>query len=384
MTKFIITLLSYIFISFNSISFSEELNNKIKVGLLAPFSGEYKKLGESLLLSTQLALDEINDTRLIIIPRDSGSNDKEQLNLAIKEIIEKGAKVIIGPIDSSFSEELNKYKDVVFISLSNSNPRISNNVINIGISLESQLTSLSNFITKKKKNKTVIMYPKNQYENFIDKKIKSMRLKNYKVFKYNPDPKILTGEIEELTNYAQRKRNLETRKKVLKQEEGNNSKKELEKLEQLYTLGGVDFDSVIIIDFGNNLKSVLTSLIFTDVDDEAVLFTTVNQWFDQSIFFENTVKNLYFPSVDLKQFEKYNKLYFKTFEVEPSEITILAYDALGLIYYIWNKNNGINSINNFFIKEEIKGKIGTFQFKNNRVSQKLKIYKTSGNQFKED
>jgi hypothetical protein len=321
---------------------------------------------------------------LIIIPRDSGSNNKEQLNLAIKEIIEKGAKVIIGPIDSSFPEELNKYKDVVFISLSNSNPRMSNNVINIGISLESQLTSLSNFITKKKKNKTVIMYPKNQYENFIDKKIKSMGLKNYKVFKYNPDPKILTGEIEELTNYAQRKRNLETRKKVLKQEEGNNSKKELEKLEQLYTLGGVDFDSVIIIDFGSNLKSVLTSLIFTDVDDEAVLFTTVNQWFDQSIFFENTVKNLYFPSVDLEQFEKYNKLYFKTFEIEPSEITILAYDALGLIYYIWNKNNGINSINNFFIKEDIKGKIGTFQFKNNKVSQKLKIYKTSGNQFKED
>jgi len=384
MTKFIITLLSYIFISFNSISFSEVLNNKIKVGLLAPFSGEYKKLGESLLLSTQLALDEINDTRLIIIPRDSGSNNKEQLNLAIKEIIEKGAKVIIGPIDSSFPEELNKYKDVVFISLSNSNPRMSNNVINIGISLESQLTSLSNFINKKKKNKTVIMYPKNQYENFIDKKIKSMGLKNYKVFKYNPDPKILTGEIEELTNYAQRKRNLETRKKVLKQEEGNNSKKELEKLEQLYTLGGVDFDSVIIIDFGSNLKSVLTSLIFTDVDDEAVLFTTVNQWFDQSIFFENTVKNLYFPSVDLEQFEKYNKLYFKTFEIEPSEITILAYDALGLIYYIWNKNNGINSINNFFIKEDIKGKIGTFQFKNNKVSQKLKIYKTSGNQFKED
>ena len=384
MTKFIITLLSYIFISFNSISFSEVLNNKIKVGLLAPFSGEYKKLGESLLLSTQLALDEINDTRLIIIPRDSGSNNKEQLNLAIKEIIEKGAKVIIGPIDSSFPEELNKYKDVVFISLSNSNPRMSNNVINIGISLEYQLTSLSNFITKKKKNKTVIMYPKNQYENFIDKKIKSMGLKNYKVFKYNPDPKILTGEIEELTNYAQRKRNLETRKKVLKQEEGNNSKKELEKLEQLYTLGGVDFDSVIIIDFGSNLKSVLTSLIFTDVDDEAVLFTTVNQWFDQSIFFENTVKNLYFPSVDLEQFEKYNKLYFKTFEIEPSEITILAYDALGLIYYIWNKNNGINSINNFFIKEDIKGKIGTFQFKNNKVSQKLKIYKTSGNQFKED
>ena len=69
--------------------------------------------------------------------------------------------------------------------------------------------------------------------------------------------------------------------------------KELGRLEQLYTLGDVNFDSVIIIDFGNSLKSVLTSLIFTDVDQDKVLFTTVNQWFDESIFYENSVKNLY-------------------------------------------------------------------------------------------
>ena len=34
-------------------------------------------------------------------------------------------------------------------------------------------------------------------------------------------------------------------------------------------------------------------------------------------------------------------------------------------------------------KEKIKGKIGTFEFKNNRVSQKLKMYKAENNSFKE-
>ena len=75
---------------------------------------------------------------------------------------------------------------------------------------------------------------------------------------------------------------------------------ELIKLEQRYTLGKVNFDSVIIIDFGNSLKSVLASLAFQDVNDEEILFTTVNQWFDESIFYENSVKNLYYPSVNLK------------------------------------------------------------------------------------
>ena len=383
MIKNIVTFLSYIFLLFYSNLIADEHSEKLKVGLLAPFSGEYKKLGESLLLSTQLALNEIGNENIIIIPRDSGSNNKESLNLAIKEIRSNGAKIIIGPMTSSSFKELGKYNDTIFISLSNKEPKISNNVINIGISLESQLAAIERLLIKEKKIKTVILYPKNKYEKFIDKKIKSLKLKNYEVFKYNSDPRILTGEIEKLTNYSQRKKNLKIRKNILQKKDDARSKKELEILESLYTLGSVDFDSVIVIDFGNNLKSVLSSLVYTDVDDKKVLIATINQWFDESIFRENLVKNLYFPSVDMKQFKKYNKNYFKTFGVKPDEITILAYDALGLIYYIWNKNNNISNIGDFFIKEKIKGKIGTFEFKEKKVFQKLKIYKTQNDKFKE-
>ena len=383
MIKIIIIFLSYITILFNFNLIANESDGKLRIGLLAPFSGEYKSLGKSLLLSTQLALDEINEKNIIIIPRDSGTNDKNKLNLAIKEIINNGAKVIIGPTDSSFSTELEKYRDTIFISLSNKEPRISNNVINIGISLESQLKTIEQFLISQKKSKTLVLYPKNNYEKFIDQKIKLLKLKNFKVFKYNPDPRILTGEIEKLTNYSQRKRNLEKRKKVLKKNDNEKSKRELKILDKLYTLGSVNFDSIIIIDFGNSLKSVLASLIFSDVDDQSVTFTTVNQWFDESIFRQNSVKNLYFPSVDMKKFKKYNKNYYKTFSLKPDEITILSYDALGLIYYVWKKNDGINTINDFFIKEKIKGKIGTFQFKDGKVSQNLKMYKTDKDKFKE-
>ena len=383
MIKIIITVLSYIFLLFNTSLSSDENDGKLRVGLLAPFSGEYKNLGESLLLSTQLALTEIDNGNIIIIPRDSGSNDKERLNLAIKEIIDNGAKVIIGPMTSSAFKEVEKYKNTIFISLSNKKPRISNNLINIGISLESQLEAIEQLLIKEKKKKTVILYPKNEYEKFIDEKIKLTQLKNYKIFKYSSDPRVLTGEIEKLTNYSQRKKNLETRINILKKKDDTQSQRELKVLERLFTLGSVSFDSVIIIDFGNSLKSVLSSLVYTDVDDSKVLISTVNQWFDESIFRENLVKTLYFPSVDMKNFKKYNQNYFKSFGIKPDAITILAYDALGLIHYVWKKNRGINSINDFFIKEKIKGKIGTFEFKDRKVSQKLKIYKTDKDKFKE-
>ena len=382
MIKIVITFLSYIFILFNSNLIADD-DAKLRIGLLAPFSGEYRNLGESLLLSTQLALNEIANKDIVIIPRDSGTNEKDKLNLAIKEIIDNGAKIIIGPMTSSSFKELGKYRDTIFISLSNKEPKISNNVINIGISLESQLSAIEKFLIKKKKKKTVVLYPKNEYEKFIDEKIKLFKLKNFKIFKYSSDPRVLTGQIEKLTDYGRRKKDLQKRKDVLKKQDNERSKRELKVLDKLYTLGSVDFDSLIIIDFGNNLKSVLASLIFSDVSDEDVLFTTVNQWFDESIFRENSVKNLYFPSVDMKQFKKYNEKYFRTFSLKPDEITILSYDALGLIYYIWNKNKGIKTINDFFIKEKIKGKIGTFEFKDGKVSQQLKIYKTVKGRFKE-
>jgi len=374
-------LLFYIIFIFNSNLFSDENNNTLKVGLLAPLSGPYSEIGESLLYSLQLALEEINDKNVIVVPRDSGFNNKEKLNFAINDMRSSGIKIVIGPITYDEFEEVKKYNDLVFISPSNISPKFTNNIISIGVSLESQLTTLIEFIKKEKKKNTIIMYPKNEYLELIEKKVDNLSLNNVKKFTYSSNPEVLTGEIETLTNYTQRKRNLELRKKMFEDKEDPQSLKELERLEKLYTLGDVNFDSVIIIDFGNNLKSVLTSLVYTDVNQDKVLFTTINQWFDESIFYENTIKNLYYPSVNYKEFKKYNNKYFEKFKIYPNEITILAYDALGLIYYAWKKNGNISSVNDFLFKNKIKGKIGTFSFKNREVTQELNIYKTDKKKF---
>jgi len=381
MKKKILTIITYILVFFNSNLLSNENNNVLKIGLLAPLSGEYKELGQSLLYSLQLALDEIGDKNVYIIPRDSGSSDKKKLNDAIREIRSQGANIVIGPINNSDFDEVKKYNNMTFISPSNINPDFQNNIISIGVSFESQMQALKKFIKKQKKTKTIILMPKNQYANLIERKLNKLELKNFKIFKYSPDPKILTGEIEVLTNYSQRKKNLELRKKMFEDKDDEQSKRQLQRLEQKYTLGKVNFDSVIIIDFGNNLKSVLTSLVFTDVDQDKVLFTTLNQWFDESIFYENTVKSLYYPSVNYKEYKKYKEDYFKTFRASPSEITILAYDALGLIYYAWKKKGKINGVNDFAFKGKIKGKIGKFSFIDKKIVQELNIYKAENKKF---
>ena len=376
-----ILLITYILIFFNNNSFAEE-KNILRVGLLAPFSGEYRDIGQSIMLSLQLALKEVNDDNITIYPRDSGFNDKQKFLSAVESLRQENVKIVIGPTNFNNFNYLNNYRDMIFISPSNTNPKVQDNVLSIGVSLESQIKAIENFLIKNEKKKTIIMFPRNKFENLVESKIKNLKIKNYKIFKYNPDPKVLTNEIEKLTNYKQRKRNLISRVKILEKKDDEASKIELKRLEQKYTIGKVNFDSVIIIDFGDSLKSVLTSLVYSDVSQKDVLITTVNQWFDKSIFLENSIKHLYYPSIDFKNFEKYKKKFSKIYGIQPSEITILTYDALGLIYYIWNKKNyKISSIKDFMIKDSIKGKIGTFNFIDGKFIQNLHIYKASNKKF---
>ncbi len=334
------------------------------------------------MLSLQLALKEIGDDNVKIFPRDTGFNNENKLVSSIESLQKENVRIVIGPINFEDFNVVKSYKDMIFISPSNTDPNVQNNILSVGVSLESQIKSIEEFIKKNNRKKTIIMYPKNEYTKLIDSKINNMNLEKKKIFKYDPDPKVLTGDIEKLTNYKQRKRNLISRVKMLEEKEDEASKIELKRLEQKYTIGKVNFDSVIIIDFGNSLKSVLTSLVYSDVNQDDVIIITVNQWFDKSIFLENSIKNLYYPSVNIKNFEKYTNKYSKAFGLQPSEITILTYDALGLIYYIWNKKNyKITSVKDFTIKDKIKGKIGTFNFENGKLIQELNMYKVSDNKF---
>ena len=377
-----IIIITYILLSFNFNSFADENQRSLKIGLLAPFSGEYKDMGQSIMLSLQMALEEINDKNIKIFPRDSGFNNPEKLIQSIESLKEENIKIVIGPISHEDFKTLSEFKDMIFISPSNIEPKVQSNILSIGVSLESQIKSIEEFIKKNKRKKTIIMYPKNKYSPLIDSKINSINLNNKKIFKYSDDPKVLTSDIEKLTNYKQRKRNLISRVKILEEKDDDASKLELKRLEQKYTIGNVNFDSVIIIDFGDSLKSVLTSLVYSDVDQKDVLIVTANQWFDKSIFLENSIKSLYYPSIDIKNFQKYKKKYSKIYGLQPTEITILTYDALGLIYYIWNKKNyKITSMKDFIIKDNIKGKIGTFNFIDGRLIQKLSMYKVSDKKF---
>ena len=356
-------------------------NEKIKIGLLVPLTGKNSEIGESIIKSVRLAINRINNSSIEIIPKDTRSNPETTLEVA-KELANSGVKIIIGPVYNKNLIYLNKLNEITFLALTNKNNNFSKNIINAGINATSQLNAINKFIESNKIEKTIFLTPDRSFRNEIEEAISNSKIKILENYIYNTDPTKLTKQIEKITRYEVRKQNLEDEIIRLEKSDQNNKERLIERLKRKDTLGDVSFDSVVISDFDESLKSVTTSLLYTDVSPKEKYFITLNQWFDESLLKETSAQPLYFPSANKNNYDKFSSEYFKKYNQYPNQLSFLSYDLVGLVYYLILQNNSIIDQNMFSKKTLFKGKVGIFEIKNNKINHILNFYKVEDEEFK--
>ena len=374
MKKIFKIFLIIIIISLFKVSFSFANDAKIKIGLLVPLTGENKNLGQSIIKSTRMALNDIGTSKIEIYPKDTGLNPNKTLQAA-KELKSLGVRIFIGPVFFKSLIYLNEIDDVIFLSLTNKITDIPENVVSGGVNSLSQINTIKKFLELNEIKKTIFLTPNLNYKNEIETAIKQSKIKISKKYTYDIEPTKLTKQIEEITNYKVRKQNLEDEIYRIKNSNEANKEKKIKKLEQRYTLGGLNFDAVIIADFDESLKSVTTSLLYTDVSPKQKYFITFNQWFDKGLLNEIDIQPLYYPSINKNNFDDYKQKFFKEFNEYPSHLSLLSYDLVGLVYYLSLKNNFSDNSKLFKVKNTFKGKIGIFDIKNNKINHRLNFYK---------
>jgi len=374
----IILLLTLTFSVFIEEVFARE---KIRIGLLVPLTGKNSEIGQSIIKSTRLAINKINNSSIEIIPRDTESTPAATLKAA-KELGELGIKIIIGPVFNKNQAYLDELKGITFISLTNMSGNKSKNIINAGINATSQLNTIKKFLDLNKIKKTIFLTPDVNYKNEIEKAISISKIKIIENYIYNTDPTKITQQIEKITRYDIRKKNLEDEIIRLKKSDQNNKERLIERLKKRDTLGSVKFDSIIIADFDESLKSVTTSLLYTDISPKKKYFITLNQWFDKSLLVEASLQPIYFPSINKKNYEDFSLEYFEKFNQYPNQLSFLSFDLVGLIYYLIIQNNSVVDEKIFTKKNLFKGKIGIFEIKNNKINHVLNFYKVEDDEFK--
>ena len=359
--------------------FSEE---KVNVGLIVPLTGEYSYIGKSILKSTRMALNKIDDNRIVVIPKDTKANPIDTLRVS-KELSMMGVNIIIGPVFNESNKYLDELKNISFLSFTNKIRNNPKNVISAGVNAISQISTIRKYLLDNNLNNTIFLVPETEYRREIEYAIKKSNLILKEKFIYSKDPTLLTKQIEDLTRYQQRKQNLENEIKKIENSNTLNKKKKIDELKKKDTLGFINFDSVIIADFSESLKSVATSLLYTDVSSKRVKYITLNQWFDESLLKETSLHPIYFPSINKDNYEIFQKEYIQNFKNTPNQISFLSYDLIGLVYYLLI-NNDFKIDENLFIKEnKFKGKIGIFEINKKTITHQLNFYEIENQSFKE-
>ena len=369
--KFLIVIFFILFFDNNH---SISLETKIKVGLLVPLTGEDEKLGKLIIKSTRMAIEDLNANVFEIYPKDTGSNPDKTIE-SVKSLNEMGVNIVVGPIFYKNLNSLKEFENITFLSLTNRTLNISENIISSGVNATSQLNAIKNFIKLKELNKTIFLTPELDYKIEIKKGIKQSRIKINKHHLYETEPTKLTKQIEKITNYKIRKQNLIDEITRIENSNDPNKENKINLLKKKYTLGDVDFDSIVISDFQESLKSVITSFLYSDVSPKKKYFITFNQWFDESLVKEENIQPLYYPSINKKNLENFKNKFFLKYNEYPNHLSLLSYDLIGLIYYLSLKD-GLNDPNKLFKKKNsFKGKIGIFNVENNKINHKLNFYK---------
>ena len=169
-----------IFILLLSIFSFPELGNadeeKIKIGLLVPITGDNKDLGQLIIKSTRMALNDIRSNKIEIYPKDTNSNPNKTLQSAL-QLKEMGVKIVIGPIFYKNLESLNNVEGMTFLSLTNKTENLPKNVVSSGVNATSQLNAIKKFLESNDFKKTIFLTPKFDFETEVKKSIKESKIK---------------------------------------------------------------------------------------------------------------------------------------------------------------------------------------------------------------
>ena len=354
--------------------------DKIRIGLVVPLSGEYSTIGDSIIKSTRLALNKINDEKFEIVPGDTKANPIDALK-ASKALYDQGIKIIIGPVFNESTKYLDELNDVTFISFTNKIYGNPPNVISAGVNAISQLQTIDKFRNLNEIQRTIFLIPKSDYRKEVEQAIKKTKLKLKDKYFYDTDPTLLTSQIEKVTRYPERKQNLLNEIERIENSSLINKEKKLEELNKKDTLGGINFDSVIIADFGESLKSVATSLLYTDGSSKRISYITLNQWFDNSLLKEYSLQPIYFPSINKENFELFKAEYNNAYNKKANQLSFLSYDLVGLVYFLIYSNNFDQDKKIFYEKNKFKGKIGIFEIDKNTITHQLNFYSINDEKF---
>ncbi|MGD9637579.1 MAG: penicillin-binding protein activator [Alphaproteobacteria bacterium] len=320
----------------SSQNIKETNSNYIRIGVLLPLTGNASKIGLALRNAALMAQYEVALDNIILQFYDTAGTPEQAVE-ATKEAINHGVKLIIGPVFSASVTPVAKLanrKGINVITFSNDPYVVGDGVYTIGLLLNQQVEKILSYAKQNNYAKLAIIAPDNDtgltIANSAAQVASNAGIEVYKTSYYDPSINDFSQVVKEISDYDLRVQNLEEQKKLLEGLEDEVSKAALEKLEQVDTLGDVEFDMILLAEGGSKLRSLASMLPYYDVLPSKVKFLGTSLWDDSSLIRESSLQGGWYTALPKEASEAFQARYENYFKTKAPRVASLAYDAVAL------------------------------------------------------
>ncbi len=309
---------------------------KVKIGLLMPLSGRHQAAGQALLNAAQLALfDHATDDFSLVVRDTLGTPQGAQL--AAREVVNEGVSLILGPLFAAsviaVSPEVGQL-GIPVVAFSNDRLVAGNGIYAMGLSPRAQVERVVAYSSNQGIGRFGLLAPNTPYGEAVIEAMQGAVARNgaqlSRLVTYSPGTEDLSPEVKSLAQYGRRRAALQAQRKQLRGRSDEASRRALNRLKTLDTLGNPDFEAVMVPSGGESLLALAPLLAYYDVDPAEVRYLGTALWNDPRLGTEPALVGAWFAAPSPRLWDNFKRRYEQAFGSPPPRIATLAYDATAL------------------------------------------------------
>ena len=308
----------------------------VKVALLLPLSGPNAGIGRELLDAATLALFDLGDDRLTLLPHDTQGTPAGAA-AAAQAALADGAALILGPLFSTEAAAVApvaQARGINVISFSNDRSVAGNGVFILGFTPEQEIDQVLRFARASGYAKFAALTPDSPYGNAVVEALKGTLAKAggeaVKLETYPTDGSDLGPIVKRFADADRRKTALAQQKQELANKTDEISQQALKRLDGVDAFGDVGFDALLLPEGGPRLKAIAPLLAFYEVDPSKVRFLGSGLWDEPGLGREPNLVGGWFAAPPQANESAFRDRFQKAYGHLPARIASLAYDAMAL------------------------------------------------------
>lgn len=320
----------------------------MRIGFLAPLSGPHAGIGRALFDAAQMALFDLADDRLVLMPRDTEGNPDKAAE-AVRALLTEGAEIIIGPLFSpstAAAAPLARQRGVKLLSFSTDRSVAGNGTFLLGFMPEQQVRRAIAYARTRGMTRFALLAPDSAYGEAVaaatGQAVAEAGGQLLQQARYPGDTADLTPTVR---RFAAALRALPPRGST----DGMTPAPAVAPAAGPATEIAVDpllarpVDALLLPEGGARLRALAPLLPFFDIDPRAVKFIGTGLWEDASLGSEPALLGGWYAGPVPEGFEAFRKRFEETFGRRPPRLASLAYDATALVGILARRAAGTGS-----------------------------------------